>query len=105
MESPPQIHLWMGNNVPAHLRKVIGLPDLSGSEDPALAPEIKGAIIVFVAHVPGLVLNNPVYKEANCQSENSGWMREGECGLFGAIAIRTEPHPEGDGILLIGSAV
>jgi hypothetical protein len=105
MNIPPSISLWMGNQIPSHFRKAIGFPDLDSSADATIAPEIRGVIYVFVAHVPASVLANPVYKEADWQGENSGWIREGECGLFGTNAIGTFPHPEGDGILIVGSAV
>jgi hypothetical protein len=95
MDGLPHIRLWMGNNFPVRYRKAVGLPEV----DP------QGVIIVFVAHVPAAVLANPVYKQGNWQSENSGWRREGECGLFGTNALSVHPHPEGDGILILGSAV
>ena len=60
---------------------------------------------VFVAHVPVAILANPVYKQGNWQAENSGWMRDGESGLFGTNALSVHPHPEGDGILIVGIAV
>jgi hypothetical protein len=105
MDAFPSIRLWMGNSIPAKFRPTIGLPELDGSEDEAVAPEIQGVIIVFVAHVPSAVLANPVYKHGNWQGENSGWMREGESGLFGTNALSVHPHPDGDGILIVGSAV
>ena len=105
MGSSPHIQLWMGNNIPAHIRSVIGLPDLDGSEDANVAPEVEGVITIFVAHVPSSVVDNPVYKQGNWEGENSGWMREGECGLFGSNALSVHPHPEGDGVLIVGSAM
>ena len=105
MDVFPQIRLWMGNNIPLRLRKAIGLPEFDPSDDETVAPEIRGVIVVFVAHVPAAVLANPVYKQGNWQSENSGWMREGESGLLGTNALSVHLHPEGDGILIVGSAV
>jgi hypothetical protein len=32
-------------------------------------------------------------------------MREGELGLFGVNALDTVPHPDGDGLLIVGSWV
>lgn len=104
MGALPHIRLWMGNNIPARFRKTIGLPEFAPSSDVSVAPEIQGAIIVFVAHVPAAVHSNPVYKQGNWQAENSGWMREGESGLLGTNALSVFPHPEGDGILIVGIA-
>jgi hypothetical protein len=105
MDALTDIQVWMGNNIPARIRKAIGLPEFDSSEDVSVAAELQGVTIVFVAHVPSLVLSNPVYRQANWQAENSGWMREGECGLFGTNALSIHPHPEGDGILIVGGAV
>ena len=57
------------------------------------------------AHVPSAVLANPVYKQGNWQGENSGWMRDGGSGLFGTNTLSVHPHPEGDGILIVGIAI
>ena len=105
MDGSAHIRLWMGNDVPEQYRNTIGLPEFDGSIDESSAPVVNGATIIFVAHVPFAVHENPVYKQGNWQQENCGWMREGECGLFGANALRVCPHPEKDGILIVGSAV
>jgi hypothetical protein len=99
------IRVWMGNNVPAQFRQLGRLRDfapLDGENGPI---EHNGIIVVFVAHVPAAVLVSPVYQQGNWGGENSGWMREGECGLFGTNALDVYPHPDGDGILIVGSCV
>lgn len=101
----PRIMLWMGNGIPADFRKTIGLPGRDEFGDETIAPEVQGGSVVFVAHVPSAVLANPVYQQANWQGENTGWMREGENGLFGTNAMIVRPHPEGDGILIAGLAM
>jgi hypothetical protein len=64
-----------------------------------------GAVTVFVAHVPAAILSNPEYQRCNRESATSGWMEEGMLSLFGTNSISAVPHPDGDGILIIGSAV
>lgn len=105
MNTSTQISLWMGNHIPAHFRQAVGLSDINQSVDENGAPCLQGRVIVFVAKVPSEVLESSVYRRANWQSEHSGWMPEGECGLFGVNALNTYPCPDGDGILIVGSSV
>lgn len=95
----------MGNDVPQQFRRLEGLRDLASLDEGEGAIESNGVIVVFVAHVPAAILASPVYRQANRASENSGWMREGECGLFGTNTLNVYPHPDGDGVLIVGSAV
>jgi hypothetical protein len=60
---------------------------------------------VFVAHVPAAILADRTYKTCNGDSGTDGWIRDGELGLFGVNALDSLPHPDGDGILLVGSCV
>ena len=60
---------------------------------------------LFLAHVPALVLTGRTYSECNAIIGCNGWMPEGVLGLFGTNALDTHPHPDGDGVLLIGSCV
>jgi hypothetical protein len=55
--------------------------------------------------VPSVVLVGETYKECQNNPHINGWMREGELGLFGTNALNIISHPEGDGILLVGSCV
>jgi hypothetical protein len=60
---------------------------------------------MFVAHVPAAMLADPVYRLCNGGSGTDGWIREGELGLFGINALDTVPHPDGDGVFVVGSCV
>jgi hypothetical protein len=60
---------------------------------------------VFVAHVPAALLAGPEYGRCAGPTGLDGGMREGESGLFGTNAMRVVPHPDGDGLLVIGTAV
>jgi hypothetical protein len=60
---------------------------------------------VFVAHVPAAMMADRTYRVSNGESGLEGWIREGELGLFGVNALDTFPHPDGDGILIVGSCV
>src|SRR5262245_30581834 len=56
------------------------------------------------AHVPAAMLADRANQACNGESGSNGWMREGAPGLFGINALDTVPHPDGDGLLIIGSA-
>jgi hypothetical protein len=56
-----------------------------------------------VAHVPAAVLADRAYRRWNRKPGAEGWMREGELGLFGTNALDIHPHPDGDGIRIVGS--
>ena len=93
MEEGPYVRLWMPEHLPARLRDLVPF-----SED-------SGVKIMFVAHVPAAVLACKTYQECEQNPYINGWMREGELGLFGTNALNTIPHPDGDGILIVGSCV
>jgi hypothetical protein len=61
--------------------------------------------VVFVARVPAAVVAGRTYRQCNGESGIEGWMREGECGLFGTNALDIYPDPDDDGILIVGSCV
>ena len=88
------IRVWMRDSVPERLRRAIPLFD----EAAAVTPE-------FVAHVPAAIVAGRAYRRWNKKTGAEGWMREGELGLFGTNALDTYPHPDGDGILIVGSCV
>jgi hypothetical protein len=88
------IRVWMRDAVPERLRQAAGLLD-----------EKDGVITEFVAHVPAAVLADRAYRRRNKKSGAEGWMEEGQLGLFGTNALDVYPHPDGDGILIVGSCV
>jgi hypothetical protein len=88
------IRVWVRDSVPERFRGLV--PEDDGRS---------GVLVLFVAHVPAAVLAGPTYRRCNGASGVEGWMREGESGLFGANALDTYPHPDGDGILVVGSCV
>ena len=93
MEEGPCIRMWMSEDVPARFRCLFPFDGDSG------------VILIFMAHVPAAVLAGKTYQEYLRNPYINGWMREGELGLFGTNALDTIPHPDGDGILLVGSCV
>lgn len=57
----------------------------------------------FVAHVPEGMLGDVVYQECNGESGLDGWIQEGQLGVFRVNALNTMRHPDGDGVLIVGS--
>lgn len=49
------------------------------------------------------MLADRAYRACNGESGTDWWMREGELGLFGVNALDTVRHPDGDGLLIVGS--
>jgi hypothetical protein len=88
------IRVWMRDAVPARLREAARLGEAG-----------EGVITEFLAHVPAAILADRAYRRWNRKSGAEGWMREGELGLFGTNALDIHPHPDGDGILIVGSCV
>jgi hypothetical protein len=88
------IRVWMRDAVPERLRQAARLDEAG-----------EGVITEFVAHVPAAVLADRAYRRWNRRSGAEGWMHEGELGLFGTNALDIHPHPDGDGILIVGSCV
>lgn len=88
------IRIWMGNDLPVGIRLAVD----QFAHD-------AGVIVVFVAHVPAALVANEMYRRCNPAGSLEGWMREGECGLFGINALDTISHPDGNGDLLVGSCV
>lgn len=88
------IRIWMPHAVPERLRQAAGLLDIKD-----------GVYVEFVAHIPAAILADRAYRRGNKKSGAEGWMREGELGLFGTNALDIYPHPDGDGILIVGSCV
>jgi hypothetical protein len=88
------IKVWMPDSVPERLQQAAGLLE-----------EKDGVSTEFVAHVPAAILATKAYRRWNKKSGAEGWMAEGEIGLFGTNALDVYPHPDGDGILIVGSCV
>ena len=84
------IRVWLRDAVPERFRYLIPLNDYDN---------------IFLAHVPTKVLADQTYRACNGVSGIEGWMPEGMLGLFGINALTPHPHPEGDGLLLVGSQV
>ena len=93
MENDACIRIWMPENVPERFRRLVPFDNDSGT------------ILMFVAHVPAAVLAGKTYQECEHNPYINGWMREGELGLFGTNALDEISHPDGDGILVVGSCV
>lgn len=97
MNNQPYIKLWMPEDVPQRFRELISIDDDTG------------VIVLFVAHVPAAVLAGKTYQDLQRtyadEWGSNGWLRSGELGLFGTNALNEIPHPDGDGILLVGSCV
>jgi hypothetical protein len=93
LNEPACIRIWTRDSIPEPFRHLI----------PSV--EDTGIFAIFVAHVPAAVLTEPTYRLCNGESAIAGWIREGESGLFGSNAMNTYPHPDGDGILIVGSCV
>ena len=88
------IRVWTRDTAPERFRRLARLRDDAEAED-----------TVFVAHVPATILADRTYRLCNGESGTEGWIREGELGLFGINALDTFPDPDGDGILIVGSAI
>ncbi len=88
------IRIWTRGTVPVQFAHLANLNDDGEVEN-----------TVFVAHVPAAMMADRTYRVSNGESGLEGWIREGELGLFGVNALDTFPHPDGDGILIVGSCV
>jgi hypothetical protein len=88
------IRVWLMETVPERFRQAARLSDVG-----------EGVITMFVAHVPAAILADRTYQNCNKTSGAEGWMEEGALGLFGTNALDVYPHPDGDGILIVGSCV
>lgn len=88
------IRVWTRNTVPEQFRRLARLNDDGEVEN-----------TVFVAHVPAAMVADRTYRVCNGESGTEGWMREGALGFFGANALDIFPHPDGDGLLIVGSWV
>jgi hypothetical protein len=88
------IRIWTRDTVPKRFAHLARLADDGEVEN-----------TVFVAHIPRAMVADRTYRVCNGESGTDGWIREGELGLFGINALDTFPHPDGDGILVVGSYV
>ena len=88
------IRIWTRHTIPREFAHLARLADDGEVEN-----------TVFVAHVPAAMLADRAYRKCNGESGINGWMREGKLGLFGVNALDTVTHPDGDGLLVIGSWV
>jgi hypothetical protein len=96
MDNGESIRVWLRDRIPLRVRAWVGVPE----------PDAEGAeITVFVAHVPQAVLDGSEYGRCAGPTGVEGWMGEGVSGLFGTNAMHTIPHPDGDGVLVVGTAV
>jgi hypothetical protein len=86
------IRIWTRHTIPKRFAHLARLRDDGEVEN-----------TMFVAHVPAAMLKDRSYRAANGKSGIEGWMRDGELGLFGVNALDTVPHPDGDGLLVVGS--
>jgi hypothetical protein len=93
MGEVPYIRVWVRDTVPERFRDLCP-PD-----------EVRGVIALYLAHVPAAVLASRTYRECNGASGTDGWLPDGMLGLFGTNALNTYPHPDGDGVLIVGSCV
>jgi hypothetical protein len=94
VDEAPCIRIWTRDRIPERFAHLARLADDGEVEN-----------TVFVAHVPAAMLADRTYRACNGQSGTDGWMREGELGLLGVNALDTVPHPDGDGVFLVGSWV
>ena len=60
---------------------------------------------MFVAHVPAEMLKDRTYRIANGESGTEGWLREGNSACLARTRSMCSPHPDGDGVLIVGSCV
>jgi hypothetical protein len=88
------IRIWTRHTIPQRFAHLARLMDDGEVEN-----------TMFVAHVPAMMLADSLYRNWNGKSGTEGWIREGELGLFGINALDTVPHPDGDGVFLVGSCV
>jgi hypothetical protein len=94
MEEGVCIRIWTRHSIPPRFANLARLADDGEIENTQ-----------FVAHVPAAMLADLAYRACTGESGTDGWIREGELGLFGVNALDTVPHPDGDGVLLVGSWV
>lgn len=68
-----------------------------------------GVTVAFLAHLPQIVNESDAYGKIEAifagEFDSNSWMRAGELVLSGTNALNFVPHPDDDGILLIGSCV
>jgi hypothetical protein len=94
MEEVMCIRIWMRHTIPDRFAHFARLMDDGEVET-----------TMFVPHVPAAMLTDPAYRVCNGESGTDAWMREGELGLFAVNTLDTVPHPDGDGVFLVGSCV
>ena len=94
MEESVCIRIWTRDTIPQRFAHLARFADDGEVEN-----------TMFVAHVPAAILADRNYRRCNKATGLESWMREGELGLFGTNALDTVPHPDGDGIMIIGSCV
>ena len=88
------IQIWPRDQVPSELSEFRTYADDGEIEN-----------TVFVAHVPATVLQDRLYRLANGETGLDSWIYPGDLGLLGVNAIDKLPHPNGDGIIVIGSCI
>src|SRR5690349_1882875 len=93
------IRIWTRDTVPEQFRHLATYADDTDGDGGVLE------YTKFVAHVPAKMLSDRTYEYFNGESGDEGWMYPGGPGWFGINALDTFPHPDGDGILIVGSAI
>jgi hypothetical protein len=91
MDAGVCIRIWTRETVPDRFRHLLAFADDG---------EIENA--VYIAHVPAAMMADRIYRET-CGESGLDWIFRRGCGPFGTNAIDTSPHPDGDGILIVGS--
>lgn len=91
MEDGVCIRFWTRHTIPQQFAHLARLLDAGKVEN-----------TMFVAHVPEGMLGDLAYQTCNGDSGLEGWLREGELGFFRCNALKTLPHPDGDGVLIVG---
>jgi hypothetical protein len=87
------IRIWTRDTVPERFRHLATFADDGEIEN-----------TVFVAHVPAQMLADRTYQFFNGESGSGGWLQHGR-GLFGTNCVDVFPHPDGDGLLVVGSGI
>lgn len=90
------IRVWLRDAIPEPYRRAARIP---------FPDEEDGVLTVYVAHVPAALLASDTYHRCNASSGTEGWLPDGLGGFMGTNAVRSVPHPDGDGVLIVGSAV
>lgn len=88
MEAGVCIRIWTRDTIPARFADLARFAD-DGEEALNTA---------FVAHVPAAMLADESYRFFTGGDATSGWT-----GLFGVNCLDSVPHPDGDGLMVIGS--